>query len=83
MTGEKITSRWLSHRHANCFQLIAVFSAIFIKWITACLLIYSQEAADQFHQRTEERKTMFLLVLLCCLKAETPEVASEGCEISA
>lgn len=54
MTGEKITSRWLQHRHANCFQLIAAHGSIFIKWITARLLIYSQEAADQFHREGKE-----------------------------
>lgn len=48
MTGEKITSRWLEHRHANCFQLIAAFCLIFINWITVRLFIWSQEAADQF-----------------------------------
>lgn len=62
MTGEKITSRWLQHRHANCFQLIALFCLIFIKRVAVYLLIYSQEAADRFHQRRkEERQLMFSL----------------------
>lgn len=56
MTGEKITSRWLEHRHANCFQLIAAHRSIFIKWITVRLLIYSQEAADQFHRERGGRR---------------------------
>lgn len=56
MTGEKITSRWLEHRHANCFQLIAAHRSIFIKWITERLLIYSQEAADQFHRERGGRR---------------------------
>lgn len=56
MTGEKITSRWLEHRHANCFQLIAAHRSIFIKWITVRLLIYSQEAADQFHHERGGRR---------------------------
>lgn len=64
---------------ADCCILCDIYQVDY----AACLLIYSQEAADQFHQRREERKTMFLLVPLCCMKAETPQVASEGCEISA
>lgn len=53
---EKITSRWLRHRHANCFQLIATHGSIFIKWITAGLLVYRPEAADQFHRERAGRR---------------------------
>lgn len=59
---EKITSRWPEHRHANCFQLIAAFCLIFIKWITARVIIYRQEAADQVHHgRRKTRADTFLL----------------------
>lgn len=42
------------------------------------LFIYSQEAADQFYYRREERELMFFL---CWVKVQTPQVVSEHCEI--